>query len=159
MNKWRVSACYKGEHVTSGCEAWLSSLSWMLSIFLALSPLTLIPLALRVQEDYETTDIFKNMSGPQQVLTKPHYPPYLGEMVSPQQKLHFAGNSQCMLKVRGSLDGRGVWRRIDTWVSMAESLCCASKTITWLIGYTPIKNKRLRKELCILGSRAENQFP
>ena len=59
----------------------------------------------------------------------------------------------------GSLDGRGVWGRIDTCISMAESLCCASKTITWLIGYTPIKNKRLRKELCILGSRAENQFP
>jgi len=86
----------------------------VLSISLALSPLTLIPLAPGVQEDYETTDIFKTMSGPQQVLTKPHYPPYLGEMVSPQQKLHFAGNSQCMLKVCGSLDGRGVWRRIDT---------------------------------------------
>ena len=39
----------------------------------------------------------------------------------------------------GSLDGRGVWWRMDTGMCMAESLCCAPETITTLlIGYTPI---------------------
>ena len=39
----------------------------------------------------------------------------------------------------GSLDGRGVWGRMDTCICMAESLCCAPETITTLfIGYTPI---------------------
>ena len=36
----------------------------------------------------------------------------------------------------GSLDGREVWGRMDTWKWMAESLCCPPKTITtWLIIY------------------------
>ena len=36
---------------------------------------------------------------------------------------------------RGSLDGRGVWGRMDTCTCMAESLHCAPKTIlTLLIG-------------------------
>ena len=39
----------------------------------------------------------------------------------------------------GSLDGRGVWGRMDTCVYMGESLHCSSETITvLLIGYTPI---------------------
>ena len=39
----------------------------------------------------------------------------------------------------GSLDGRGVWGRMDTCICMAESLCCPPETITTLlIGYTPI---------------------
>ena len=39
----------------------------------------------------------------------------------------------------GSLDGRGVWERMDTCICMAESLCCTPETITTLlIGYTPI---------------------
>ena len=29
----------------------------------------------------------------------------------------------------GSLDGRGVWRRMDTCICMAESLCCSPETI------------------------------
>ena len=32
----------------------------------------------------------------------------------------------------GSLDGRGVWQRMDTCVTMAESLCCSPETITAL---------------------------
>ena len=28
----------------------------------------------------------------------------------------------------GSLDGRGVWRRMDTRVCMAGSICCSPKT-------------------------------
>ena len=36
-----------------------------------------------------------------------------------------------------SLDGRGVWRRMDTCIRMAESLCCPPEIITTLlIGYT-----------------------
>ena len=39
----------------------------------------------------------------------------------------------------GSLDGRGVWGRMDTCICMAESLWCSPETIpTMLIGYTPI---------------------
>ena len=53
-----------------------------------------------------------------------------------------------------SLDGRGVWGRMDTCICMAESLHCLPETITTLlIGYTPIQNaldvkkkKRKKKE-------------
>ena len=42
----------------------------------------------------------------------------------------------------GSLDGTGVWGRMDTCVYMAESLCCSPETTTTLlVGYTPIQNK------------------
>ena len=40
-----------------------------------------------------------------------------------------------------SLDGRGVWGRMDTCICKAESLYCSPETIkTLLIGYTPIQN-------------------
>jgi len=39
----------------------------------------------------------------------------------------------------GSLDGRGVWGRMDTCMCMAKSLPCSPETITTLlIGYTQI---------------------
>ena len=39
-----------------------------------------------------------------------------------------------------SLDGRGVWARMDTYVCMADSFCCPLETTTTLlIGYTPKK--------------------
>ena len=39
----------------------------------------------------------------------------------------------------GSLNGRGVWGRMNTCIHMVESLCCSPETITTLlIGYTPI---------------------
>ena len=45
----------------------------------------------------------------------------------------------------GSLDVRGVWGRLDTWICMAESFCCPPKTITTvLISCTPIQNKKLK---------------
>ena len=48
--------------------------------------------------------------------------------------------------LHGSLDGRGVWGRMDTCIWMAESLCCPPETVTTLlIGYTPIPNKKLKK--------------
>ena len=44
----------------------------------------------------------------------------------------------------GSLDGRGVWGRMDTRICMAESLCCSPETITTLLSsYTAIQNKRI----------------
>ena len=46
----------------------------------------------------------------------------------------------------GSLDGRGVGGRMDTCKCMAESLGCSPETIiTFLIGYTPIQNKKYFK--------------
>ena len=44
----------------------------------------------------------------------------------------------------GSLDGRGGWGRMDTW--MTESLCCLPETITTLlIYYIPLQNKKLKQ--------------
>ena len=44
-----------------------------------------------------------------------------------------------LLNVMWQLDGKGVWKRMDTCICMAESLCCPPETITTsLIGYTPI---------------------
>ena len=45
----------------------------------------------------------------------------------------------------GSLDGSGVWGRMDTCTGMAESLCHSPETITTLlIGYTQNKIKSLK---------------
>ena len=45
----------------------------------------------------------------------------------------------------GSLDGRGVWRRMDTWIRMVESLCCPPEAITtFLIGYNQIQNNKFK---------------
>ena len=41
-----------------------------------------------------------------------------------------------------SLDGRGVWRRMDTCMCVAELLCCSPNTITSLIVYTSKQNWR-----------------
>ena len=47
----------------------------------------------------------------------------------------------------GSLDGRGVWGRMDTCISAAESLCSSPETITSsLIGCTPMQNKKFKKK-------------
>ena len=47
----------------------------------------------------------------------------------------------------GSLDGWGVWGRMDTRIFMAEHLCCPPETITTLlIGYTPIQRKKFKKK-------------
>ena len=46
---------------------------------------------------------------------------------------------------RGSLDGRGVWARMDTCIRMAESLCCPLEIITILLsGYAPEDNKKFK---------------
>ena len=44
----------------------------------------------------------------------------------------------------GSLDGRGVWARMDTCICMAESLLYSLETVTTLlINYTLIQNKKV----------------
>ena len=44
-----------------------------------------------------------------------------------------------------SLDGREIWERMDRCICMAETLCCLSETtITLLIGYTPMQNKKFK---------------
>ena len=46
----------------------------------------------------------------------------------------------------GSLNGRGVWGRMDTCICMAELLCCAPETIpTLLIGCIQYKTKSFLK--------------
>ena len=48
--------------------------------------------------------------------------------------------------LHGSLDRRGVWGRMDTHICMAESLRSSPETITTLLtGYTPIQNKKFKK--------------
>ena len=56
-----------------------------------------------------------------------------------------------------SLDGRGVWGRMDTCICTAESLHWSPETTTTLLtGYTPIQNKKLKRKkgkremICIL---------
>ena len=47
----------------------------------------------------------------------------------------------------GILDGRGVWKRMDTCICMAESLWHSPETITMLlISYTPVQNKKFKKK-------------
>ena len=45
----------------------------------------------------------------------------------------------------GSLDGRGLWERMDTCVSIAEALHCSPESITLLMGYSPTQNKKFKK--------------
>ena len=46
----------------------------------------------------------------------------------------------------GSLDGSGVWGRVDTCIHMAESLHYSPETITTLLfGHTPTQNKKFLK--------------
>ena len=56
--------------------------------------------------------------------------------ITSEDLLYSTGN--CLM-LCGSLDGRGVWGRMDTCVCMAESLCYPPEAITTLlIGYTLI---------------------
>ena len=49
-----------------------------------------------------------------------------------------------------SLDGRGVWGRMDTCICMAEFLCYWPETsTTLLIGYTPTQNKKVLKKYAL----------
>ena len=62
-----------------------------------------------------------------------------------------------------SLDGRGVWGRMDACVCLAESFHCSPETITTLlISYSPVqngfgvKNKTLKNKL--FGKKKKNFF-
>ena len=53
----------------------------------------------------------------------------------------FLGCPSTHKKLKLSLDGSGVWWRMDPCICMAESLHCSSETITTLlISYTPMQN-------------------
>ena len=55
--------------------------------------------------------------------------------------------------LRGSLNGRRVWGRMNTDICMAESLCCLPEIyITLLVGYTPIKIKLKKKKVKVAQS-------
>ena len=59
----------------------------------------------------------------------------------------------------GSLNRRGVWRRMDTCICMAESLCCPPETVTTLaISYTPIQNKKLFKMHWFVRSKLPHKY-
>ena len=61
--------------------------------------------------------------------------------MGPDLEIGFLSTVEHML--RGSLDGRRVWGRMDTCVCMAGSLLYSPETITTLlIGYNPIQNKK-----------------
>ena len=55
-----------------------------------------------------------------------------------------------------SLEGKGVWGRMDTRICIAESLCYSPETTTTLLtGYTPIQNKKLKFEK----KKKKKQYP
>ena len=47
--------------------------------------------------------------------------------------LKWITNKGTLLNVMCSLDRRGVWGRMDTYICMVESLCCPPETITTLL--------------------------
>ena len=50
-------------------------------------------------------------------------------------------------RLRGSLDGRRVWGTVDKCMYMTESLRSSPEAITTLlIGYTPLRNKQLKRK-------------
>ena len=56
------------------------------------------------------------------------------------------GPTYCLM-LCGSLDGRGVWGRMDTCMCMAEFLCYSSDNIAeLLISYAKIQNKKFNSE-------------
>ena len=56
-----------------------------------------------------------------------------------------------------SLDGRRIWGRMDTCMSMAESLSCPLETVTTLlISYTPVQNLKQLKRSIRLYSHESN---
>ena len=55
------------------------------------------------------------------------------------QQGHTVQHVKLCLMLCGSLDGRGIWERIDTCICMVESFHCSPETITTLvINCTPI---------------------
>ena len=72
---------------------------------------------------------------------------------------------QPCLVLRASLNGSGLWGRMETCICTAESLHCSPETVTLLTGYTPIRNafgvkkkSKLNKKANV-GDDAENSGP
>ena len=62
------------------------------------------------------------------------------------------------LLVFSSLDGRGVWGRMDKCICMADSICCPPETVTTLllgfkISFFFLKRIFLLNTLCVLKIR------
>ena len=62
----------------------------------------------------------------------------------------------------GSLDGKGVWGRMDMYgcicICIVESLHCSPETITTLlIGYTPTQNKKFKIKKCVAQTQAAEE--
>ena len=76
---------------------------------------------------------------------------------------------QPCLVLCASLNGSGVWGRMEACVCMAESLHCSPETVSLLIGYTPTRNafgvkkkSKLNKQTnkkASVGGDAENSGP
>ena len=52
-----------------------------------------------------------------------------------------AEHRELCLMLCGSLDGRGVWRRMDTCMCMTESLCCPPETTTTFLKFLQERNR------------------
>ena len=76
-----------------------------------------------------------------------------------KQKVPTVLHMDLCLMLHGSLNGRGVWEKMDTCVCTAESLCCPAETITLLVcttqfvnwPYSNIKYKVKNNHLNIIG--------
>ena len=67
--------------------------------------------------------------------------------VYPLLRLRWITSKDLRYAHRTLLSERGVWGRMGTCMCMAELLSHSHETITTLlIGYTPIQNKKLKKE-------------
>ena len=59
------------------------------------------------------------------------------------QQGHTAQHMELCSMICSSLDGKGVWGRMETGIHIAESSHCLLETITTLLtGYTPIQSKK-----------------
>ena len=64
--------------------------------------------------------------------------------------------------LRGSLDGRGVWLRMDTYICMAVSLCCPPETyniVNWLCESESVSHSIVSNSLPSHGPRGAHQAP
>jgi len=70
-----------------------------------------------------------------------------GKIMYTQLYLKWITNVELCSVLCVSLDGRGIWGRMDTYIYMAESLHCSPETTTTLlIGHTLIQIKSLKFE-------------
>ena len=49
-----------------------------------------------------------------------------------------------------SLNGKGIWERMDKYIRIAKSFLCSPESVTTLlISYIPIQNKFFKKMICL----------